>query len=105
MIIRYFAALPARGMALFPFILIKNRRDLTNARLLNHERIHIRQQLELLVIPFYVWYLINYAWNRLKGQDHFTAYWNICFEREAFANENDFGYLKRRRLWAFLRYG
>ena len=91
-------------MALFPFILIKNRHDLTNTVLLNHERIHIRQQLELLVIPFYLVYGINYLYNLIQQSSHEAAYRNIVFEKEAYDHENDLGYLKKRKLFSFLNY-
>ena len=49
-----------RGMTLFPFVLLRNRNEKDYLVLLNHERIHLRQQLELLVFPFFVWYGIDY---------------------------------------------
>lgn len=64
-------------------------------RLINHERIHLRQQLEMLVIPFYIWYLVEFY---TKG------YYNISFEREAYRNEHDPTYLRRRKPFAFLKY-
>ncbi len=88
------------GMALFPFVLV--RQPNPDAVLLNHERIHLRQQLELLLLPFYIWYLIEYGLGRLRGLNHYAAYRNIRFEREAFAQETDLAYLKKRRWWAFL---
>lgn len=83
-----------RAIAFFPFIIIPST-TIVDDELLNHERIHLRQQLELLVIPFYIWYLI--ALYR-KG------YMNISFEKEAYANENDLTYLKKRRIFAFRKY-
>jgi hypothetical protein len=103
-IIRHLSLIPARGMALFPFILVKYPQDLTNARLIRHEYIHIWQQVELFIIPFYMLYLLNYLWNRLKGQKHEQAYFNICFEKEAFMNDHDESYLQKRRLWSFMKY-
>ena len=47
------------AIAIFPFIFIHPDTEIT-PRLINHERIHLRQQAEMLVIPFYVWYLIEY---------------------------------------------
>ena len=38
-----------RAITLFPFIIIKDEGD---EKLINHESIHIKQQLELLVIGF-----------------------------------------------------
>lgn len=93
--------LRVNGMALFPFILVREGKP--SARLLNHERIHHRQQLELLILPFYVWYLLEYAWHRLRGLSHHAAYLAIRFEREAYRHDGEADYLKRRKWWAFLR--
>jgi len=96
--------LPASGMALFPFILLR-KKDLPHTpRLLNHERIHLRQQLELLILPFYLWYFFAYLFHRAGGNNHSAAYRSIIFEREAYANEGDPEYLKKRKFWGFLEY-
>lgn len=92
------------GMALFPFILLKDAAFKHDAVFMNHERIHLRQQLELLVLPFYILYLINYLFNLLRYKDHNKAYLNIVFEREAYTNEYDPNYLSRRKFCTFLRY-
>lgn len=91
-------------MALFPFILIKERRMAGDAILINHERIHLRQQAELLVIPFYLLYLLNYLFNLLVYRSHHKAYIHIVFEREAYANEANIGYLEHRKWQAWRRY-
>ncbi|GAB3571525.1 hypothetical protein GCM10027578_29940 [Spirosoma luteolum] len=90
------------GMALFPFILV--RQPNPGPVLVNHERIHLRQQAEMGIIPFYLWYLIEYVVRRFQFRDHYEAYRNISFEREAFTNDADLHYLRGRRWWAFLRY-
>jgi hypothetical protein len=82
------------AIAIFPFIIVHPRTKVNDV-LLNHERIHLRQQLELLIIPFYIWYLIESA---------FKDYHQISFEKEAFANERDLNYLKKRRLFGFRKY-
>jgi hypothetical protein len=92
------------GMALFPFILIKYRHLRYNEYLINHEKIHLQQQLEMLILPFYLLYGLNYLLNRFKYRSHDAAYRNICFEREAYQNEDDLEYLQKRSLWRFWRY-
>lgn len=96
--------LHVRGIALFPFILYRDRALAADALIQNHELIHHRQQVELLIVPFYVLYLLHYLVNRFKYPDHHTAYRNIIFEKEAYANEGDLHYLKKRRVFAFLKY-
>ena len=92
------------GMALYPFILVKHSADRYNRVLINHERIHHRQQLELLIVPFYLWYLTEYLIQRIRYKSHTAAYYHISFEKEAYFHATDLHYLKRRRLWAFLRF-
>ena len=92
---------PYSAMALYPFILVKREEMKQDSVLINHERIHHRQQLELLIVPFYVLYGINYLYNLMRYRNHYKAYHQIVFEREAFAMDKDTGYLKHRKLWAF----
>jgi hypothetical protein len=92
------------GLTLFPFIILKNKEDKNNLVLMNHEKIHIRQQLELLVFPFYVLYLLDFCRQYFKFRNIALAYRNIVFEREAYVNEKKFYYLKNRRFWNFCRF-
>lgn len=89
------------GITIFPFILI-DQRFRTDVVLLNHEKIHIRQQLELLVLPFYLLYAGNYLINLFRYRNHNKAYRNIIFEKEAYSHESNLSYLGKRRLFAFL---
>ena len=91
------------GCALWPFILIKQKDLKSNKVFINHERIHLRQQLELLILPFYIWYMLEYAYYRTKGYSKQKAYRSIVFEREAYKFEADFTYLEKRRFWGFLK--
>ena len=95
--------LPAYGMALFPFILLKSADHKKDKILLNHEKIHLRQQLEMLVIPFYVCYLANYLINWIKYKEHYKAYRNIVFEKEAYDNERNLNYLRKGSWFGWMR--
>lgn len=86
-------------MAIFPFILVNNKAALKDKVLINHETIHLKQELELLVLPFYILYFLNYLVNYIKYRNHNKAYLNIVFEREAYVKERDLTYLKKRGLW------
>lgn len=82
------------GIAIFPFIIIKKdykRED----RLLNHERIHILQQLEMFVIPFYILY---FYYSATRG------YRNNPFEIEAFDNDDNLDYLKNRKFFSWTKH-
>ncbi|WP_221406344.1 hypothetical protein [Daejeonella rubra] len=96
--------LPVQGMAMFPFIFLKTKDLKLDKRIINHELIHIRQQLELLIIPFYLLYFLNYLANWIYYRDHYLAYRNIVFEREAFENDLKPGYLKKRRFASWVNY-
>ncbi|MDX1904039.1 MAG: hypothetical protein SFU27_07770 [Thermonemataceae bacterium] len=92
------------GITLYPFILLKHRHYKDDKYLMNHEEIHLQQQLEMLVLPFYIFYLLNYVFNLIKYKNHEQAYLNICFEREAYKHEKDLLYLKKRRFFASLKF-
>ena len=72
--------------------------------LLNHEKIHLKQQVELLIIFFYLWYGIEFTVRFFQYKNWDKAYRNISFEREAYENEKDFEYLKKRKIWGFWKY-
>ncbi len=101
---KYFIPKGYRGMAVFPFVIMKFSGDKKNKVFLNHERIHLRQQLELLIFPFFVWYLLEFVLRFIQYKNFDLAYRNISFEREAYTNEKDFDYLKRKSFWRFLKF-
>ncbi len=71
--------------------------------MINHEKIHLRQQLELLVFPFYILYFFNYLINLFKYKNHDRAYRNIIFEREAYDHETNLDYLKNGHWYGWIR--
>ncbi|SFA43345.1 hypothetical protein SAMN04488511_103322 [Pedobacter suwonensis] len=95
--------LPAAGMAIFPFILLKSAAFKNDQEIINHEKIHLRQQLELLVFPFYILYLLNYLINLIRYKKHNLAYRNIVFEKEAYTHETDLNYLKKGNWYGWIK--
>ncbi len=93
-----------RGLTVYPFILVKYREDLKDSIFINHEKIHIRQQVELLIIPFFIWYLAEYFVRLLQYKNGLLAYKNISFEREAYSEESNLLYLKNRSLYRFCKF-
>ena len=85
------------AITIFPFIISKEQMD---AGTLNHETIHIHQQRELLVIPFYLLYAYFYLVGLIKFKDKQRAYFMIPFEQEAYANDQNLDYLKTRKSYA-----
>ena len=102
--LRLFTGGFARAITLWPFIVVDDHSLINDTALINHERIHLRQQLELLIIFFYFIYGLHYLIQLLKGMDRHQAYLNICFERESYLYESDLNYLDNRRAFSFLNF-
>lgn len=92
------------GITLFPFVFVKHAHLKHNKVFVNHERIHLKQQLELLILPFFIWYGLEFLLRYLHYRNWHLAYRNISFEREAYQNEFNLQYLKKRPFWNFLKY-
>ena len=92
------------AVTFFPFIFLKCKELKQDKVLLNHEKIHLQQQLEMLVIPFFLVYVIQFLYLLLKYNKWSVAYENVMFEREAYQQERDLNYLKNRPLWNFIKF-
>ena len=104
LLLKLFTGRFASSITLWPFVFLRHQKYKEDPVLLNHEKIHLQQQLELCILFFYLWYGIEFLRNRLKGMNSRTAYYNISFEKEAYEHEKDVEYLKRRKFWGFLKY-
>ncbi len=90
------------AITIWPFIICRGE---MNEVTLNHEKIHIRQQAELLLIGFYLLYAGFWIWNRLwHRMSNVEAYANIPFEIEAYNNDNNLKYLEERKKYAWFCY-
>ncbi len=94
----------ANAIALFPFVIIKMDETTLNDTMVNHEKIHLRQQIELLIVGFYILYIVEFFIHYIRLQNRLKAYLSISFEREAYSNEDNHDYLKFRKHWSFLKY-
>jgi len=95
--------MPIDAITIWPFIFVKL--DYFDQILLNHEKIHIRQYTETLVVGFYLIYAYDYLLNRLiRKKSHVKAYLNIRLEREAYANQYDENYMYTRKHYAWRHY-
>ena len=101
---RYFFYKNYVGLSLWPFIILRETELKEDAILINHERIHLKQQLELFILPFYFVYLLEWTLRYLYYRDSYKAYQNISFEREAYSNEDNLNYLEERRPFNFIKY-
>jgi hypothetical protein len=92
------------AVTLFPFVILRTGALKENKILINHERIHLRQQIELLIIGFYLIYIIEFLVLFLRYRNWNKAYRSISFEQEAYKNEANLKYLNDRFLFAFFKY-
>lgn len=91
------------GFSWFIFVWI-SRAARDREEVVNHEKIHFYQQVELFFIVHWILYGWYYFEGRRKGFSHHEAYRRIPFEREAYFHESDFGYLKARKRFAWRKF-
>lgn len=92
-----------KAVNLFGVLFVRPHAVIDN-RTLVHESIHSAQMRELLYVPFYLIYALE--WLARWFADGFLgheAYREIMFEREAYTYENDPEYLLHRRRYAMWR--
>ena len=92
------------GITLFPFIFLKEENLKEDKVLINHEKIHLKQQKELLILFFYLIYGLEWVLKFFIYKNGYLAYKNLSFEREAYQNENTPHYLKNRKNYSFMKY-
>lgn len=92
------------GLTLFPFIFLKQKDLKMDLTLINHEKIHLKQQLELLIVFFYIFYGLEWVIKYFKYKNGYIAYRNLSFERETYQNEGNLEYLLKRKPYTFIRY-
>ncbi len=91
-----YGAEKAKAVALFPFVFVRGE-EFATPIVINHERIHFRQQLELLFLGGLILHIIEDLYSRLflkLGSPHY--YFFRATEQEAYRNQHDFEYLRRR---------
>lgn len=67
---------------------------------INHERIHTAQMLEMGIIGFYIWYIAEWTFRLFRKGN---AYRKLRFEQEAYNHQHDLDYLKHRKPYAWLK--
>lgn len=92
------------AQSIFIFIVLREKELKESSRLINHEKIHFKQQLELLFVGQWILYLVFYFSNLIKYRDHHKAYMLIPFEKEAYENDGNMDYLKQRKAFAWWKY-
>lgn len=102
-IVRLITTKNITGITLAPFgiYLREDIYDKQNPKTINHEKIHWQQQMEMLIIFFYIIYFSEWFIRLFVNED---AYRSISFEREAYDNDTDYEYLKTRKPFSWLKY-
>lgn len=104
LVFRHFFYRSYVGLSLWPFIILRSKALKEDKVLINHERIHLRQQTELFLVFFYLLYLGEWVLKSVYYLNFYRAYRNISFEREAYLEEKNLQYLQERKPYQFLRY-
>ena len=95
----FFKLFKITGICLAPIHIQINEGYFTDWRI-NREKIHWAQQMEMLIIPFYLWYLIEWLIRiPINGK---SAYRKLLFEQETSKHGNDMDYLKTRKHFAWI---
>ena len=100
--LKFFLGKNIIGITLCPFGIYVKLEYLTRLRTINHEKIHWQQQLEMLIIFFYLWYVIEWMIRIFVNSN--SPYRSISFEREAYGNEDNEDYLETRKPYTWLKY-
>lgn len=86
------------------FGILFTKSDYLSPTTINHERIHTKQMLELLIVGYYLWYIIEYIIVRFCHKKQNAAYHDISFEEEAHNNDDNLHYLDNRKHFAWWKY-
>ena len=92
-----------KAINLFGILFARNGSTINDVDL-THESIHTKQMKEMLYIPFYVWYAIEWIVRFIGCGDSRLAYRRISFELEAYLNQYDENYLKNRKHFAWFKH-
>jgi len=72
--------------------------------IINHEKIHWQQQMEMLIIFFYIWYVIEWLIKLLFTFSFSRAYLSISFEQESNKYQYNYNYLDSRKSFTWMKY-
>lgn len=90
---------------LFGLLFTRDKSKITDIEY-NHEKIHLKQMQEMLWLPFYIQYGVEYLViivARLFDKQG-DRYHDISFEEEAYNNETNLNYCSDRKHFAWLKY-
>lgn len=96
--------IPLKGFAaltIWPFIFCRKKMHDMD---INHEMIHLEQQEEMLLLPFFIWYGVEWFIRLLLYRNFYEAYRNISFEQEAYLNQHSMWYCSERSHFTWIKY-
>ena len=117
-----------KAITIFPFVFARKKAKPLSDVYINHEGIHLSQQLEVLLaslivvflaitivhiswwwmlatLPvYYIWYGMEYLIRSIAYRSWKEGYRNIAFEQEAYLNERDYNYITDRNGFAWIKY-
>lgn len=92
-----------KAINLFGILFVRNGSTISDVDL-NHESIHTKQMKEMLYIPFYICYVLEWIVRFISCGNSRLAYRRISFEIEAYLNQYDDKYLKNRKSFAWFKH-
>lgn len=96
---------PCGAFTVFPFIFARDQEILNNKEYINHERIHLYQYIETLIIGLILIAVCEYMYARIfRKMKSLDAYYFMSHEQEAHQNDTNMDYLKQRKLFSLFYY-
>ncbi len=92
-----------KAMTIGPFILTRPGTKLWDTDI-NHEKIHWKQEIEMLIIFFYIWYCFEFLVRLIIEKEWKKAYRKISFEQEAYEYETNLAYPRFRPWYRWVKY-
>lgn len=90
------------AITLAPFGIYIKESHINNIVTINHEKIHWKQQIELLFIVFYFIYIPEWLIRLIFMPN--KAYKSLSFEKEAYDNDQNQDYLLTRKPYSWIKY-
>ena len=89
-----------KGVPILFWIIV---RENSKPWVIRHEEIHLRQRLELLIVPYEILYLIEWIIRRVfRGTKNANK--KTIFEKEAYDNDGYLLYIENRKPYAWFKY-
>lgn len=88
---------------LFGFVFVRHGVRLDD-QMKRHEAIHTEQMKYMGYLFFYIWYGIEWLVRLAQYRNKQKAYFNVSFEREAYANDKHANYIRIRTRYAWTKY-